>query len=59
MAKTLEADLLKLEQVKQPEDGSLVGRVMSVHCCVLDALTENLLHWSPGQGMLLRDAHTH
>lgn len=30
MAKTLEADLLKLEQVQEPENASLVGRVMCV-----------------------------
>lgn len=28
MAKTLEADLLKLEQVQEPEDLSLIGKVM-------------------------------
>lgn len=27
VAKTLEADLLKLEQVQEPEDGSLVGKI--------------------------------
>lgn len=30
MAKSLEADLLKLEQVQEPENASLVGRVMCV-----------------------------
>ena len=28
MAKTLEADLLKLEQVQEPENASLIGKVM-------------------------------
>ena len=27
---TLEADLLKLEQVQEPEDGSLVGKITYV-----------------------------
>lgn len=36
MAKTLEADLLRLEQVQEPENASLIGKVM----CVLDYLSE-------------------